>query len=74
MIDPRVLLVLQDGASDLSDGLLHFLGRSEVHDHAADCVRFVDGKLTAGMAAAKVKQNEEMAQDPDKLQLLYRIA
>jgi PKHD-type hydroxylase len=35
--------------------------------------RFVDGKLTAGMAAARVKDNQEMALDPERLQLLYRI-
>lgn len=34
---------------------------------------FVDGKLSAGMAAAQVKQNEELSSDPDRLQLLYRI-
>ncbi|MDJ0741109.1 MAG: Fe2+-dependent dioxygenase [Gammaproteobacteria bacterium] len=35
--------------------------------------RFVDGRLTAGMAAAKVKANEELAPDPELLQRLYRI-
>lgn len=35
--------------------------------------RFVDGKLTAGMAASKVKDNEELAPDPQLLQRLYRI-
>ena len=34
---------------------------------------FVDGKLTAGMAAARVKDNEELQQDPQLLQRLYRI-
>ena len=34
---------------------------------------FVDGKLTAGMAAERVKQNEELKQDPQLLQRLYRI-
>ena len=34
---------------------------------------FVDGKLTAGMAAARVKDNEELEQDPQLLQRLYRI-
>ena len=35
--------------------------------------RFVDGKLTAGMAARRVKENEELAPDPELLQRLYRI-
>jgi PKHD-type hydroxylase len=35
--------------------------------------RFVDGKLTAGMAASKVKRNEEIAPEPELLQRLYRI-
>ena len=35
--------------------------------------RFVDGKLTAGRVASQVKQNEELAQEPEMLQRLYRI-
>jgi PKHD-type hydroxylase len=34
---------------------------------------FVDGQHTAGRAAARVKRNEELAPEPDRLQLLYRI-
>lgn len=35
--------------------------------------RFVDGKLSAGMAAKKVKNNEEVAQDDQQLQQLNNI-
>jgi PKHD-type hydroxylase len=35
--------------------------------------RFVDGKLTAGFAAARVKQNEELGQAPELYQRLIRI-
>jgi len=34
---------------------------------------FVDGKLTAGMAARRVKNNQEMRRDPKKMELLMRI-
>lgn len=34
---------------------------------------FVDGRLTAGMAASRVKNNEELAMEPQLLQRLYRV-
>ncbi|OOZ37483.1 Fe2+-dependent dioxygenase [Solemya velesiana gill symbiont] len=34
---------------------------------------FVDGKLTAGMAAQRVKNNEELKKEPQKQDLLVRI-
>lgn len=34
---------------------------------------FIDGKLTAGRAASKVKDNQELAQSPELLQRLYRV-
>lgn len=53
-------------------GLLNEAFLAKIHE-VLDGASFVDGKLTAGMAAAKVKHNEELEQDPEKLQLLYRI-
>ena len=44
----------------------------KIHELLAQA-RFVDGKLTAGMAASKVKDNEELAPEPELLQRLYRI-
>jgi len=38
-----------------------------------DGATFVDGKLTAGFAASRVKHNQEMKQDPGRMQLLVRI-
>ena len=45
---------------------------AKIHESIAQA-RFVDGRLTAGMAASKVKNNEELAQEPELLQRLYRI-
>jgi len=39
----------------------------------ADGAQFKDGRSTAGMAAARVKRNEELAVEPDRQQLLNRI-
>lgn len=38
-----------------------------------DRAEFVDGRLTAGMAATRVKQNEELKKDPRLMNLLIRI-
>jgi PKHD-type hydroxylase len=38
-----------------------------------DGASFVDGRLTAGRVASQVKRNEELQQDPELLQRLYRI-
>jgi len=34
---------------------------------------FVDGKLSAGMAARRVKENEELKKEPKRMELLIRI-
>jgi len=39
----------------------------------ADRHGFVDGRATAGMAASRVKQNEELSPDPQGVQLINRI-
>ena len=43
-----------------------------MHELLADA-EFVDGKLSAGFAASRVKHNEEMRQEPERMQLLVRI-
>lgn len=52
--------------------LLNSAQLAKIHESLAQA-RFVDGRLTAGMAASKVKNNEELAQEPELLQRLYRI-
>lgn len=52
--------------------LLNAAQLSKIHELLGPA-HFIDGKLTAGMVASQVKQNEELAQDPDLLQRLYRI-
>ena len=52
--------------------LLNKAQLEKIHQVLQDA-KFVDGKLTAGMAARQVKNNEEMAVDPQKMEILYRI-
>ena len=52
--------------------LLNSAQLEKIHELLTDA-RFVDGKLTAGMAASRVKQNEELALEPALLQRLYRV-
>jgi PKHD-type hydroxylase len=44
----------------------------KIHQVLADA-EFVDGRLTAGFAAARVKQNQEMRPEPQRMQRLIRI-
>lgn len=53
-------------------GLLNQAQLEKIHEVLADAT-FVDGKLTAGFAAARVKDNLEMQQDPERMKLLIRI-
>ncbi len=53
-------------------GLLNPAQLEKIHEVLKDA-RFVDGKLTAGFAAARVKHNQEMRQDPERMKLLIRI-
>lgn len=53
-------------------GLLNTAQLDKIHE-ILEGARFVDGRLTAGMAASKVKQNEELAPEAELLQRLYRI-
>lgn len=52
--------------------LLNLAQIDKIHEILAGA-EFVDGKLTAGMAARRVKVNEELAQDPQIQQRLNRI-
>lgn len=53
-------------------GLLNTAQLEKIHE-LLDRARFVDGRLSAGMAASRVKSNEELASEPELLQRLYRI-
>lgn len=52
--------------------LLNAAQLAKIRELLADAP-FVDGKLSAGFAASRVKQNEEMRQDPERMKLLVRI-
>ena len=52
--------------------LLNSAQLEKIHELLAQA-RFQDGRLTAGMAASRVKNNEELALEPERLQRLYRV-
>jgi PKHD-type hydroxylase len=52
--------------------LLNAAQLEKIHE-LLEPARFVDGRLSAGMAASKVKDNEELALEPELLQRLYRV-
>ncbi len=53
-------------------GLLNQAQLDKIHQ-ILQRAEFQDGKLSAGWAAARVKHNEEMRQDPQMMQTLIRI-
>ncbi|MBK5937983.1 Fe2+-dependent dioxygenase [Halochromatium roseum] len=53
-------------------GLLNPAQVQKIQELLADA-EFVDGKLSAGFAASRVKHNEEMRQEPERMKLLVRI-
>jgi len=53
-------------------GLLNEAQLEKIHQVLAGAT-FVDGRLTAGFAAARVKDNLEMQADPERMKLLIRI-
>ncbi|MBK1618867.1 Fe2+-dependent dioxygenase [Lamprobacter modestohalophilus] len=53
-------------------GLLNPAQVQKVQELLTDA-EFVDGKLSAGFAASRVKNNEEMRQEPERMKLLVRI-
>jgi PKHD-type hydroxylase len=52
--------------------LLNAAQLAKMHAIIADG-EFLDGKLSAGYAAARVKRNEELGQEPERIQRLIRI-
>jgi PKHD-type hydroxylase len=52
--------------------LLNAAQLEKIHE-LLEPARFVDGRLSAGMAASQVKDNEELALEPELLQRLYRV-
>jgi PKHD-type hydroxylase len=52
--------------------LLNAAQLEKIHQVLAQS-EFVDGRLSAGFAASRVKQNEELRQDPERMELLTRI-
>lgn len=52
--------------------LLESAQLAKIHEVLAQAT-FVDGKLTAGKAARRVKNNQELGLDPERLGLLIRI-
>jgi PKHD-type hydroxylase len=53
-------------------GLLNAAQLDRIRETLAGA-EFVDGRITAGFAAARVKHNLELKQDPERLQRLIRI-
>jgi len=53
-------------------GLLNALQLEKIHEVLKDA-KFVDGRNSAGFAAARVKNNLEMQLDPDRMKLVIRI-
>lgn len=53
-------------------GLLNEAQLQKIHEIVAR-VGFVDGRATAGMAASRVKRNEELAPDPEAQTLVNRV-
>jgi len=53
-------------------GLLDQVQLENIHQVLAD-VPFVDGRFTAGFAAARIKDNLELRADPTRMKLLIRI-
>ncbi len=53
-------------------GLLNPAQIAKIHE-TLEGAEFVDGRLTAGFAAGRVKQNQELRPEPERMQRLIRI-